>query len=301
MKHKSKKLEAHPLADLFPIIPAAELAELARDIKANGLQHPIVLFEGRVLDGRHRLDCCERVGVKPKFVTYKGDDAVGYVVSLNMRRRHLDAGQRAMIAAQIASMEHGGDRRSDKPTSRTTRAEAAAALNVSPASVSNAKQVLEKAPKLADKVKAGQISLNEAKTKMAEAEAAAEEVVDKTGFKVPPPLHSVWSLREVPVDLQRKVASLESTFATLQSDKHVLFAGFNFSEWISSTQRLKQAISKCVPYAVCPTCGGWNRAKCAHCKGVGFLSKARWVTDVPEEVKSIRGKQSKPTKQDQDQ
>jgi hypothetical protein len=48
------KYESHPLADIFPPMTKAELAALAEDIKANGLQLPIVLFEGKILDGRSR-------------------------------------------------------------------------------------------------------------------------------------------------------------------------------------------------------------------------------------------------------
>ena len=35
--------EIHPLADLYPLLPADELAALAEDIKANGQEAPILL------------------------------------------------------------------------------------------------------------------------------------------------------------------------------------------------------------------------------------------------------------------
>lgn len=44
--------EIHEAAKLFPMIGKEELAELAADIHAQGLLNPIVLFEGKVLDGR---------------------------------------------------------------------------------------------------------------------------------------------------------------------------------------------------------------------------------------------------------
>jgi len=46
-----------------------ELAELAADIKANGLIHAIVVDKNGVLiDGRNRLRACELASVEPVFV-----------------------------------------------------------------------------------------------------------------------------------------------------------------------------------------------------------------------------------------
>ncbi len=51
-------IKVHPAADLFPLMPEAELRELGEDIKKNGLTSPIVFFkEGTsysLLDGRNR-------------------------------------------------------------------------------------------------------------------------------------------------------------------------------------------------------------------------------------------------------
>src|SRR5262249_18903614 len=57
-------IKVHSAADLFPLMPEAELRE---DIKKNGLTSPIVFFkEGTsysLLDGRNRLDAMELVGI----------------------------------------------------------------------------------------------------------------------------------------------------------------------------------------------------------------------------------------------
>ena len=123
--------------------------------------------DGLVLDGRNRLRACEAAGVEPAFTTYEGDDPLGYVVSLNLRRRHLSESQRAMAAARIANLRHG--QRSDLAdtpigvSSPLTQAEAAELLNVGHRTLQRATIVRDQAiPELAAKVDAGEISVSAA-------------------------------------------------------------------------------------------------------------------------------------------
>lgn len=97
-------IEPHPAADLFPMLDDDELQELADDIAEHGLHHAIVMLDGMVLDGRNRLRACEMVDVRPSFVDYDGDDPIAFVVSVNLHRRHLMAGQRAALAVSIEEM-----------------------------------------------------------------------------------------------------------------------------------------------------------------------------------------------------
>ena len=93
-------MDHHPIADLFPMLAEDELRELAADIKQRGLLQPIVLdAEGRILDGRNRYAACELAQVEPEFEKYEGDDPDGYALSVNVNRREMSKGQKAMVIA----------------------------------------------------------------------------------------------------------------------------------------------------------------------------------------------------------
>jgi uncharacterized ParB-like nuclease family protein len=115
-----RKIEAHPDAAIFPMMSADDLANLAADIKANGQVHPIVIgkieVDGKtkevIVDGRNRYEACEIAGVEPKFTDLNGHDPKAFILSSNIVRRHMTAGQRAMAYARIYPMgQHGGARK----------------------------------------------------------------------------------------------------------------------------------------------------------------------------------------------
>ena len=97
--------------------------------------------------------------MEPTFVVYQGDDPIAYVISLNLRRRHLDELQRAMVAAKLATLKLGGNQHSGGlPIGR-----ASALLNVGERSVARAREVQEHgAPELASAVERGTISVSAA-------------------------------------------------------------------------------------------------------------------------------------------
>jgi hypothetical protein len=65
-------------------MPPNELADLAEDIRANGLIHPIVVDgDGILIDGRNRLRACELAGVEPTFRSINGADAAAFIASAN--------------------------------------------------------------------------------------------------------------------------------------------------------------------------------------------------------------------------
>jgi hypothetical protein len=58
--------EPHAATSLFPPLGDDEFAALVEDIREYGQRVPIVLVDGVLVDGRHRLRACEQLGIEPK-------------------------------------------------------------------------------------------------------------------------------------------------------------------------------------------------------------------------------------------
>lgn len=175
-------MRTHPAADLFPMLRDADLVDLARDIGEHGQHDPIELLDGAILDGRNRFAACERAGVEPRFVDAPESahrSPVAYVVSKNIRRRHLDEGQRAMVAAKalpmlredakrrmVATLKRGDETPAPLDaiaSSGKAANEAGRLLNVSGDSVQRAAKVIARAePELRAAVERGDVAVSTA-------------------------------------------------------------------------------------------------------------------------------------------
>lgn len=149
----------HPLSALFPEHGGEPLEKLAADIKENGLRNPIMTYEGMVLDGWRRGLACEKAGVTPTFLQFKGtpEEAARFVWSENFHRRHLQIGELAICAGryQIWLSEQAnknGEKIGDVPDK----------FGVSKSSVDNAKKVLKAEPELLEAVEKGVVTVTDA-------------------------------------------------------------------------------------------------------------------------------------------
>jgi hypothetical protein len=139
-------VEFHPLADAFPLMEGLDFDQLVADIDANGQNHPVVRFEGKILDGRNRYRACQRLGIKVKIEEFEGPDPVAFVVSENIARRHLTTAQRAIVAEKLATAMRGGYKGQKSKVSSETEArdttvgEAAKVMDVSPQTVHRVRQ-----------------------------------------------------------------------------------------------------------------------------------------------------------------
>ena len=112
-------LPVHDAANLFPLISKDELGELAADIAKNGLLERIAVHfdrEGKcqLLDGRNRLDALQSLGrnlfddkgnllsdLYRKLENDSESEIVAFIVSKNIRRRHLTAEQKRDLLVKL--------------------------------------------------------------------------------------------------------------------------------------------------------------------------------------------------------
>ena len=108
----------HPLADMFPLMEGQEFAALVADIKANGLNEDIITYQGMILDGRNRYRACLAAGWHPVTIAEHFvvgapmlnadrwiDDPAAYVISANIRRRHLTPAQKQKVLAKLVAAQ----------------------------------------------------------------------------------------------------------------------------------------------------------------------------------------------------
>ena len=108
-------MKQHPLSAIFPAMPPDELLALSKDIKKNGLQQAVYMYEGMVIDGWHRVQACKMAGVQVREEKYSGSDPVGFVRSRNWHRRHMTASQRALTEVQLSEWAPAGRPKESAP------------------------------------------------------------------------------------------------------------------------------------------------------------------------------------------
>lgn len=212
------QLEFHPLCTLFPRLTGAEFDALVGDIATNGLREPITIHDGMILDGGNRYEACIAAGVEPRFVKFRGDSIGAFVLSANLHRRHMSAGQQAAIVASVQdwakAQAHGGDRSSAHvSTCSDTTASRAKTSGASISTQRRADAVAKASPEVAKEVATGQKSLAE----------AVRQVAPKLAPRTAEPMDDVSpSLSELVDELQRENellrAELEALKSTLPDD-----------------------------------------------------------------------------------
>ena len=156
-----EKYEFHPLASIFPMMTDEEVNDLGDDMLKHGQREPIWKYEDKILDGRNRYNACLLKDIEPRFAEFRGSDPVAFVVSLNLKRRHLDDAQRSMVAAKLATLKRGDNQHS--PIGETSQAKAAKLLNVNKRRVERAREVIDKGvPDLVDAVEQGEVKVSAA-------------------------------------------------------------------------------------------------------------------------------------------
>lgn len=184
MSAPAVKFTVHPLAELIPPMSSREYADLKADLEANGQQEPITLYEGKILDGRHRARALDELNLRPISRTYEGDEPAAYVISLNLTRRDLTVSQRAAVAVEfLPALEEEGRKRQGERTDLTSSSKelevtsngtkhprsreiAAEICGVAHAQIGRAKRVKRDAPDDFERIRRGEISIGAAHSKL---------------------------------------------------------------------------------------------------------------------------------------
>ena len=158
----SIKLPAHAATSIFPAMGEAEFQELKADIAKNGLRQPILVYRNQVIDGRERMRACTELGIEPQYkaVDVTEKTVAEYIVSMNLKRRHLNDSQRAMVANSLAQLGKG---KRANTAQAVTQAQASQMLNVSVDSIQRAR-IVEKngIPALVQAVENGKLDVTNA-------------------------------------------------------------------------------------------------------------------------------------------
>ena len=216
--------ELHPLCTLFPRVTGAEFDGLVADIKAHGLRQPIVLHGGMILDGGNRYRACVEAGVEPVFQEFQGDNLVSFVLSANLHRRHLSAGQQAAIVASAqdwAKAQTVGKPKSGNVTGLATVAERAAKSGASDKTQRMADKVAKADPELAKKVAHGEISLPKAVEKVAPQIATKPSKTPKKAARQPEPANDAdtgQSIDELIEEIQKENEQLHAQLKAMEAD-----------------------------------------------------------------------------------
>lgn len=121
-----KTYAQHPLSAAFPAMTPEEFQELKDSIENIGVQNPITLLDGMVIDGWHRYSACMALGMEcPVVELAQGTDPRDFVMAQNQARRHVTKAQLAMAVTAVyawsplGANQHGASALSADPPKTT--------------------------------------------------------------------------------------------------------------------------------------------------------------------------------------
>lgn len=111
--------------------------------------------------------------------------------------------------------------------------------------------------------------------------------VDAVGRAIPEALLELWGRSDDARELVGLVSQVRVALRRAQEARDPLWAEINYSSVLSLADRLYAELGVGVPHAVCPHCQGHG---CKACSQRGLISKFRWETTVPKELKDAVAK-----------
>lgn len=151
--------EHHPLTQVFPPADEASVATLTEQIKREGQKEPIVLYEGKILNGRARAQACAALGIEPQTVQLDAPnerEALRVLVDMNKKERSLNPGQVAVIGLDILLLQ------SKPPYSEAQIREVSDMIGAAWSSVQRLARIHAKSPKSITKIRRGELGISAA-------------------------------------------------------------------------------------------------------------------------------------------
>lgn len=162
------ELKPHPISECVPYGSGVDVDQMAEFMRVHGYDgdEAIVLYQGKILDGRHRHTAAKLAGVTPVFRCFIGQDPIAYVAKKAFRQ-HLTTSQRAMIAAtirrEIGSIEPNYSKPGPKELGGISYKDSGQKMGVSAATVKRAEAIIQKgSDELKAAVSKGEITVNDA-------------------------------------------------------------------------------------------------------------------------------------------
>jgi ParB-like chromosome segregation protein Spo0J len=288
----------HIVVGYLPAMDAEEREELKADMKANGMRVPIEMWNDYVIDGRHRLEVAQELGIPDAEILRKARifegteaEAIRHAWGLNGLRRNLSSSQRAALAVEIglyadqASKTHVGRKKKGEVATGSTAEAVAKVVRTSAKYVKNAVAIQKKNPELLSRVSAGKVEMEEANCELKEQEKEKDDVkhtdakastngkphkpTDACGHPIPEHLQPVFAqLEEFKaiinklLDCNRLVQKLAETDAGVLVDRNRIG---------SEIRGVKGELESRRPHTICPHCHGANKG-CRECRGNGWIT-----------------------------
>lgn len=297
----------HPIANRYPLMAQAELAELAEDIKARGLRHRITSIDGLILDGRNRWHACRMAGLDPNDFTdeYQGDtdpeSLVAFVESANEHRRHLSEEQRRRYREQRAARlrANGASLRSIADelgvSAEQVRVDLQVSSDLTPETVTGKDNKTYPAQKPKRKKPQEQpdapedvqrhppdeddpgpeLLFEQPEPEVPEQPSPADALKDDGGLVVPAWVVPAWERR-------RDLRALVKQLGQLYKDTDALQAlpyGYDLGPAMIYMEDVRRELKAAAPSRICPACDAATN-DCEKCHGYGWLT-----ADLFEQVK----------------
>ena len=187
-------LQQHPLSAAFPAMQPDEYQALLDSISEIGVQNPITLLDGMVIDGWHRYTAANEAGMDCPAVELGDVDPKDFVMAQNKARRHISQAQLAMATTAVYAWKSIGNPAfaqldTECPIGKTT-AQLAEISGVHASTIKQAKAVqAHAAPEVQDAVRRGEVGLPKAaaiaKLPIAEQAAALHKPTPKAAKPAP--------------------------------------------------------------------------------------------------------------------